>query len=317
MRKWRVKMIPIKYPGKTVMAEIKYEYKNIFGDTSKKNIEFYSLCEREKKKLGKYKKLSIEDLLVMPFDEIAKMAPCFRESNIPNVFESLKEILVYTPSHQRKISNLFMRYADKLKISSCYFCNIDYVNVFEVKKNSFKNNFTLDHMLSKAKNPLFSLSFYNFIPSCYTCNSKLKRDFEFIDSESEAYLSPSSKDFSFDENVEFKVFLNSEKDDFSFKDVKCFDMKLVDKSGNDKYKLYIEKFYLEERYQFHKNTVKEIILKLVKYGGNGKDSYLKDFNKSDAEFIKDMMGREIFEGELNSRSLTKLKRDIYLAFKKS
>src|SRR5690606_32118753 len=39
-----------------------------------------------------------------------------------------------------------------------------------------KNHFTLDHLLPQSEYPYLSLSLFNLVPSCYSCNSKLKND---------------------------------------------------------------------------------------------------------------------------------------------
>lgn len=57
---------------------------------------------------------------------------------------------------------------------------------------------TLDHFYSKSEYPFLSLSLYNLIPSCYTCNSSLKgvRDFN-----KNKHLHP----FESDEKIKFSV----------------------------------------------------------------------------------------------------------------
>jgi hypothetical protein len=57
---------------------------------------------------------------------------------------------------------------------------------------------TLDHFFSKSDYPFLSLSLYNLIPSCYTCNSSLKGSRDFNKNE---HLHP----FESNEEIKFSV----------------------------------------------------------------------------------------------------------------
>lgn len=64
---------------------------------------------------------------------------------------------------------------DSLNIKNCPYCNRQYITSYIKEK---KNNTTadLDHYYQKALFPLFSMSVFNFIPSCHVCNSLMKGD---------------------------------------------------------------------------------------------------------------------------------------------
>ena len=70
-----------------------------------------------------------------------------------------------------------------------------------------RNHFTLDHFIDKAEYPIFALSIYNLIPSCSPCNSKFKhsKDLYSGDIANSYELSPSYKDFRFNEEVNFPL----------------------------------------------------------------------------------------------------------------
>ena len=70
---------------------------------------------------------------------------------------------------------------DKLKIgkSKCVYCNISDTDVVNnnpdpAAKPDLAAYLDLDHFLDKARNPFFALSFYNLVPCCTTCNSRVK-----------------------------------------------------------------------------------------------------------------------------------------------
>ena len=110
----------------------------------------------------------------------------------------IKFIFNYTDLQTERIKPFF---EENLNISTCYYCNIDFVNTYNTKGGK-KNKFTLDHFYDKATYPYLALSLYNLIPSCYTCNSKLKKNEEFKN------LAPSSQKYDFETKVKFKLFLD-------------------------------------------------------------------------------------------------------------
>ena len=59
-------------------------------------------------------------------------------------------------------------------------------------------------MIDRGSYPFLALSLHNLILSCYTCNTKVKGQKEI------KKLSPSDKNFDFNEKVKFRTFLNSE-----------------------------------------------------------------------------------------------------------
>ncbi len=76
--------------------------------------------------------------------------------------EFIKFLFDYTDLQQSKIAPFF---ENNLEISTCYYCNIDFVNTYNTK-NGKKNKFTLDHYFDKSTYPYLALSLYNLIPSC-------------------------------------------------------------------------------------------------------------------------------------------------------
>lgn len=61
----------------------------------------------------------------------------------------------------------------------CPYCDRQYITAFEIEIGRTKNTLaTLDHFYTKSKYPLFALSLFNFIPSCYGCNSVIRGEKE-------------------------------------------------------------------------------------------------------------------------------------------
>ncbi|MCT7488194.1 hypothetical protein N5T63_04625 [Aliarcobacter cryaerophilus] len=198
---------------------------------------------------------------------------------------------------QPKISKFFQ---ENIEVHTCYYCNIDFINTFK-KNNETKNAFTLDHILEKADYPFLALSFYNLVPSCYVCNSKVKGSKIPFDE-----FSPTNKDFDFNERVKFKSFISNanlqiEKD-------QDFYIKLIENYSN-KYDEYITSLNLNDRYDYHKYKVLEIIQKRREYP-DSRIKELSDLTKKTQEEIKqDLFGIYTSE-DLHKRPLSKLIKDI-------
>ena len=200
---------------------------------------------------------------------------------------------------QPKIATFFEENVD---VHTCYFCNIEFINKFKKSDGKFKNGFTLDHYIDKGKYPYLALSLYNLIPSCYTCNSKVKGIDEINN------LSPSSANFDFDVKVKFRTFM--ENKNLQIDKIKDFDLQLKEDFSKE-YIEYIDGFMLNERYEYHKYKVIEMINKRKAYP----DSRIKELallTKRTQEQVKqDLFGEYLFEeNDLHKRPLSKLTRDI-------
>jgi len=201
---------------------------------------------------------------------------------------------------QKKISPFIQ---EKLKINTCYFCNIEFINKFKSSADGkFKNGFTLDHYIDKGKYPYLALSLYNLIPSCYTCNSKVKGRDEINN------LSPSSANFAFDEKVKFKTFMSNknlqiaQEDDFYL---------LLKEDFSLDYQNYLDGFMLNERYEYHKYKVIEMINKRKEYPNSRIKELALLTKKTEEEVKQDLFGEYLFEeDDLQKRPLSKLIKDI-------
>lgn len=288
--------------------------------------------------------------------------------------DDLKKILNYDNKngvsiYQPIIAGFFMNSPD-IDISTCFFCNIDYINSFNTVGDYFdgldfakragrsellkianvgpavadkimaeraaigsinelsvsdkikaslakieirnrKNQFTLDHVLDKGTHPLAALSLYNFVPSCYNCNSKMKGSIPLLNGD--ASVSPTSKNFQLAETVHFKLFFRSDTNgNFSdeIKSTNDFILNIEIDAMASRYEGYIELFGLKSRYVFHKREALNLLAKRKRYS----DSQIREIARlvgvAEQQVRKDIFGEDIFEKSALIRSFTKLKRDI-------
>ena len=113
------------------------------------------------------------------------------------------------------IASFFKNNADKLKIHSCFYCDAAYTGVFSADEE-VRRTFDVDHFFPKSEYPIFSLSLYNFVPSCQVCNSRVKGRKNFMNfyslkrnsslKKDLLQISPASKRYDMASNLTIKVY---------------------------------------------------------------------------------------------------------------
>ena len=279
-----LKDIFIEHPKSQVTIE---EIFNRFKELKKDNFDTF------------FKNISFKYLLIGNFRTLQKIKERLGTSEEIKKNKSISFLFNYTELRETYISRFF---EDNLNIFTCYYCNIDYVNSYNVDKKK-KNKFTLDHYYDKATYPYLALSLYNFVPSCYACNSKLKGTKEFSN------LSPSATKFDFNEKVKFKLYLTDSCKDLNIKEKDNIDIQLKERYSHE-YKNYIKDFKLNERYQAHKDIVFEMIQNAELYP----ESRLKELQDLTGipyqEIKKDIFNLINDDANLSKKPFSKLIKDI-------
>lgn len=188
-------------------------------------------------------------------------------------------------------------YIFSLKVRTCPYCNRQYVTPILTSNGKSRGN--LDHLLPKSKYPYFSMSIYNLVPVCNSCNSSLKGDKEF----SFASLNPYEE--SLDYYISFKANISS--DDIYIK---------IDKKNDynqEAIKEVLGTYKLELQYNYHKNQVKELIIKRLAYS----EKYINDLitnkklsNISKDEIMENLIGYSKDSKYINNEPLSKFRKDI-------
>jgi len=236
----------------------------------------------------------------------------------PRLAEYLKK------SYSKIDAKLRKKIIDLKNVSVCPYCNRNYINstykmihcdncnqdlfvIDEVEKEcpgcnqeingqtKVVNTAQLDHFFPKDSYPLFAVSFYNLIPSCYSCNHvKLNKDLKH---------SPYDSSFSFDD-VKF-TYIPKSTDKIEIK---------ID-SRNPDFKNGIRILGIEELYQSHIDVVNELIWKKEVYSDSYRDGLSKILNQTDLELSEAELNRFITghytdKGDYGKRPLSKMVADI-------
>jgi len=264
--------------------------------------------------------------------KIAKtQAPEIQES-CPNVLQRIKNILrALFPEHISEIEKLnvdsskeafgkevrkldFLIFTDKnfpkaeiLKdhwndyifvlmsgVRVCPYCNRQYISPVYSVNGKVRGD--IDHFLPRSVYPYFSMSLYNLIPVCKSCNQALKRD----------------RAFNFDN---LNPLVDSLDDYFTFRADLITNEISIEPSLEkwDKIKEHIETFKLKPLYNYHQNQVGELLKKHVIYT----DRYIDELIETHTgifpskEHVKQLIfGVTYDKKRLNEEAFHKLRRDI-------
>lgn len=229
-------MKPIEYPSKGTkeFADLVNDYVSIFATDladkvtkrGRKRLGLESKWKNWKRKYGCIRVLnnSVADLLTMDFEDLALfyeafLRVCSKKRFTPKSLHDLQDIFKYTNKYDSKISAFFKRHADELKIYTCHYCDMAYINVYtENGKGVAKSQFDIDHFLPKGKCPPVALSLFNFVPSCPVCNERIKREnLPNVNLNDLKFLSPSSFAFDLPKRIKVKLgHLTSPRKDFIY-----------------------------------------------------------------------------------------------------
>lgn len=212
--------------------------------------------------------------------------------------KQVKRIFNYRDSFSKKESS-YSTYelAKNLDINTCTYCNRLYTKTVIKPDKITRPDF--DHWYPQDKYPLLALSFFNLIPSCHVCNSKVKGATElttadfyhpYIDSEI---------------NFQFSYRYNKDLNGHKFKLNYIGDI-------NNKAKNTTQAFKIKEIYETHEDEISD----LLRIKHNYSSKYLLRLKKilknkvSDDELYRLAFGTHLKESDFYKRPLSRMKRDI-------
>lgn len=204
---------------------------------------------------------------------------------------------------QKKYSKVFL---DKLNLDTCTYCNRNYtLNLIDSRTRA-----ELDHWFPKEKYPILSLSFFNLIPSCHSCNhikgSPNINWLEALDNYIHPYLIEKDENFKFGFNYDLS--LNDYKVEIDVKKGSKIEKTLI---ANN----------LKEIYSSNANKeLKDLIDLRYKYSSNYLNILLNktftNLSMSEEEIYRMVFSIEIDEKKYHQRPFSKFKHDIIEELKK-
>ena len=225
--------------------------------------------------------------------------------------------------YRDNIADFLMADKNKFKIHVCHYCGMAYVNYFETKSGKNIRQFDIEHILDKGRCPLVSLSLYNFLPSCQSCNRTIKKS-KCIGETNTAKstgrlkeiikkLSPTNHNYDFDGNMLFYIKPKNNLTSFENLLVHSEDFELdLHIDGDADYQYVAEQFYLKERYDYHKSEAFFLKDKLDHYPKSKIEEISNLVQLSPTDVANDLFGVDFHT--TNHRTLSKLYRDIFKCY---
>jgi len=213
--------------------------------------------------------------------------------------EALKSI--FNPFYKDFSQKYGYQILDELNIRTCPYCNRNYTFTIKNTKGSFKTRPEFDHFYDKATYPLLSLSFYNLVPSCPTCNHGK--------GNKQAGINPYFDGFQ----SKFKI----KKGNF----LHCNILAVGDKDGfsldfshpSDEERKNIATFGLEELYKEHRDYVVEMIEKANAYNEIQNRNLVEAWqgvNHYPQDVYDFVWGKYLQDADMEKQPLSKLTKDI-------
>lgn len=262
-------MIKLHYGTEKERKDLADKYVKIFPDLSQMNSDWLSLRKDIVTNLPALKTLlpkDIEKLLKKPFTELVDIYELY-VANKTLIGDSLNKKAKLLFSYDRfenggsvgkkqsaRIAKFFMNHAEEMKIYTCHYCDMAYINAYPTGPRKKNNHFDLDHVLDKGNCPILALCFFNFVPVCPVCNGRIKSTKQVGTSVVERkLLSPTNPEYDFENKVTIWVDHPDGKcSTFGFeKRMKEYELKF-DTHKAPIYEKEIKFFRLEPRYNFHK-----------------------------------------------------------------
>ncbi len=179
---------------------------------------------------------------------------------IERIDKGNSKLLVFNyKKYYPKIIKFFFDNSPILDLYSCCYCEIEPVTEYKNKDGEDRISLDLDHFFPKDQCPILALSLRNLVPSCSTCNSRIKNSNNFLEyyginqldqriqKEIILKISPTSTQYDFFNNS--KIFVLP-KTGFSQKIgyLKNIGAYQISFSSNEIYKNVIQAFKLNKRY---------------------------------------------------------------------
>ena len=263
-------------------------------------------------------KIKLENLIPKPKEVIDNLEDIVIANKKEIEGKYLNLLLNYSDDNKKKIENIFsyssyrqndkfMKYFKKLNIKSCPFCNNNYVYFYKKNAKTFNTIATLEHYYPKASYPHLSLSFFNLIPSCSTCNSKFKGKIKHVGE----ILHPYYEDF--DSKAKFSISVDKLP---ANKDI---ELEINLESNDARCKQSIDRFQLDKIYKQHNDIAKEIWNKAQVYNESRieelYDNFYKDLGYSKEDVKNMVFCNYLQKDDIYKRNHSKLTQDILEQFK--
>lgn len=276
----------------------KISFKKVEDKKLKWNIDINAINRLIKRKLKHYPKdINLEKLVTLNYEELCELKDFIDRNKSFTELNKTQKDYFYTLYKRLKKPE----YIKDLDITVCPYCNRNYIFNFK-KPDSLEATAQLDHFFDKSTYPYFSISIFNLIPSCQTCNqrkSKIQNDIyhPFIE--------------AFNDDVKFNLKLIDSK---FYYDKNSLEIEKKIIKNEEKANSHIETFNIQNLYNEHKDIALELIQKAQIYNESYIDELYQKYEgtlfKNREDVLRHITGGFIEDKDINKRPLSKLIKDI-------
>ena len=249
-----------------------------------------------KRKLKHYpKEINLEKLITLNYKELCELKDFIDRNKSFTELNKTQKDYFYTLYQRLKKPE----YIKDLDITVCPYCNRNYIFNFK-KSKSLEATAQLDHFFDKSSYPFFSVSIFNLVPSCQTCNQRKSKK----------------------QNEIYHPFIESLNDDVKFglkiKDSKFYydkdSLEIEIPKNINKVNSHVETFNIQNLYNEHKDIALELIQKAQIYNESYIDELYQKYEgtlfKNREDVLRHITGGYIEDKDINKRQLSKLIKDI-------
>ncbi|CAN7557563.1 hypothetical protein LJR015_000969 [Peribacillus frigoritolerans] len=294
------------------MIEIKHEnlvhfslthYQAIEQHLKRKRINKFDIVNNWFLKNGL--KISLKDAIIAPFKDLEKIKKSYSQVSSQKDVMYLKTIYNnYFSKSNKFLGNQEYKSAilvKELGIRVCPYCNRNFINNIDYGSKGLKRTSQLDHFFNKEQYPFLSMSFFNLIPSCPSCNHTKHNN--------SISLSPYDTSQNFDELLKFDYKIQSSNYLNDENEIEVIMIK------DKKIERNVEVLGLESQYKIHNDIVFELVKKSKMYSDSQIEEMLRNFPnlfKNKEEIIRVIFGTNNDQQDFMKTPLSKLKKDIFL-----
>ncbi|MDY3200636.1 MAG: hypothetical protein RBQ84_06765 [Arcobacter sp.] len=304
-------MIKINISSKTIENFKTQVLSNFYNDKNQKvvfkkeednkvkwSIDIDAINRLIKRKLKNYtKNIDLEKLIALDYKELCDLKDFIDKNKSFTELNKTQKDYFYTLYQRLKKSE----YIKDLDITVCPYCNRNYIFNFK-KSNSLKATAQLDHFFDKSTYPYFSISIFNLVPSCQTCNQRKSK-------KSDIIYHPFVE--AFNDDVKFRLKIKDSKFYYD-KDSLEIEKKIL--KNEDKINSHIKTFNIDNLYEEHKDVVLELIQKAQIYNESYIDELYQKYEgtlfKNREDVLRHITGGFLEDKDINKRPLSKLIKDI-------
>ncbi len=206
---------------------------------------------------------------------------------------------------QFRSSKLALDFIGNLGIKSCPYCNAQYVLSLDKEGKALCQ---FDHVISKDLYPYLSLSYFNLVPCCASCNH-MKSNTDVLNEAS--FVHPFNDSFA--DKILFKASSSAINKFYTNGRTVRGDVNIIiDKLDNVDY--HLDTFKLLEVYNEHHDFIDEIYLKSIMYNSSRRKELTKLYVHS-GQMTQEELDRLIYstymsKEDINKRPLAKFHQDL-------